>query len=101
MLLLLLLLLLLLPGNGCFWDHKKKRGKCWKHSSNACGKPGAPCSEDTQCCIGSRCTNGSCQKVTKERCNRKCRSYDCFQDRQRDCDCLYAAAASNSRLTVP
>ncbi|WIA14752.1 hypothetical protein OEZ85_003238 [Tetradesmus obliquus] len=88
-------------GHGCFWDHKKRQGKCWKHSSNACSRPGGSCTEDTQCCIGSRCMNGSCQKVTKERCNRKCTSYGCFQERQRDCDCLYAAAASNNRLAVP
>ncbi|KAF6260902.1 hypothetical protein COO60DRAFT_841003 [Scenedesmus sp. NREL 46B-D3] len=88
-------------GRGCFWDHKKKKGSCWKHSSSKCGRPGAQCTADTNCCVGHRCINGACQKVTKARCTRKCKSYACFQDRQRDCNCLYAAAASNSRLAVP
>ncbi|KAF8061406.1 hypothetical protein HT031_004497 [Scenedesmus sp. PABB004] len=78
-------------GLTCDWDHRRKRGSCRPIAPSCLGEGWGPCTADSQCCRGNRCKDGVCARAE---CHRECRSYECFKDRERDCACFFAAAAS-------
>lgn len=76
-------------GLTCVWDYNSKYGICKK--VDRCIKEGGKCQSDSQCCRGSRCKNGEC---TAPICWKRCSDYRCYVERKKDCEAVYAAAAS-------
>jgi len=55
---------------------------------------GGYCGKQDVCCRGSYSNNGRCTGADYNSCYMKCKSYECFVEKQKNCAILHATAAS-------
>lgn len=76
----------------CKWDHTKRQGSCAK--PDPCVPEGSPVTDVQTCCRGSRPVDGVCVACDFHSCHRKCKTYECYIERKKNCEVFFAAAAS-------
>jgi hypothetical protein len=104
------------PGYACYWDYRHNKGSCQPEPNpDFCRKDGDQCADDRDCCYGSRCCvpegkskkdtkrlakhGGQCTPVTPDKCHKDCFDFNCYVERKKDCDALYATSAAKLSAT--